>query len=1055
MSDVKVVSKDTLKKLREEGARGGGMGVALNQRTKKSKSQIVQKKGLRKRRQNSMFDSNSRLSRMSVRTGDDTSNLFAKRGVNMSRKSGMADANLQLSGETYDGMLDQFNTDDGAEATLPDLRDLMEAWAKTDYDSFSQFRAQFDIMKLQSTIVQWYITHPKDRLHIDKIMVECSEKHGENKTLPPRIMQQYNKVRTIGKEYKNLQDLIEKSEEGSDEAHKELEKFLVYYRKYTKPIALLNCIIRDYRKTLNEKSEVECLWLLEMMFHWIYIYIDEDFRTSEILSQTRKFVEQFDVNAGTYHDNSISDEEGKKVINLMDIVDLGHAAFDRFPSWRNLQPETDYNSKTMQVLADFSQREIADILHDFILEAFQSIRCKELIDKKWDKNKAMAPSITTLTDIFNNLNHWVKKELLEAESLEMRNQLMEKFIKIMKGWIWPKNDKIPNYHGAMAIHTALRSDPIFKLKDAWKRLKPSTASTFEKINNIFKNDSGQPYYKRLRYQMEQNPGVLFMGVTQSDLTFLYDSMKSKKKRADQNSDVGVSEDEDIRLKTHGNIFNVIYRVRKAQMYIIRQDSNGIASGLLSVRGESAPLKEAKTMAKILEKVENQGDKRVVGNMRPEEKRKLNIARRLKYEMGEAMKWGEVEFYEAMQTQRTQDREDAKPGCLTKFMECFPSEVYLVLLSFITMAEVGFNVYVLSIWVRNSETFWVLFTISCIGMRLFTQLGVVYATDYTMHLDEEAKEEISGQRKNTFYGKAFTIFTVILGLGVPRAAIRLWKENTSEELEVDETITTKTSNSKLEFSRLHAAQMFESLPLMYLQIYFLNWKSNISGDQFWLVGASIFFSILNVSIRFGQIVRAQLESFFRYQKKESQLVLVVWGLVASDLWLRPAGPLLCAVDSQEDDMLLASCYAGLVVFFSLFYCIYDFYQHSQQRASVDSLEMSFDPTIERDEEDPNEHNEKKKRGFRLYDMGMILFRVFFMSFTMTPHFVYTDTEYLPQFWVVEQSIRIITTLITVLFLTRWYVSWVVGCTCMALLHVGFLYYFIGELTQYNEMKKSAD
>ena len=96
-------------------------------------------------------------------------------------------------------------------------------------------------------------------------------------------------------------------------------------------------------------------------------------------------------------------------------------------------------------------------------------------------------------------------------------------------------------------------------------LKPSTASTFEKINNIFKNDTGQPYYKRLRYQMEQNPGILFMGVTQSDLTFLYDSMKSKKKRTDQNSDVGVSEGEDIRLKTHENIFNVIYKVRKSQM----------------------------------------------------------------------------------------------------------------------------------------------------------------------------------------------------------------------------------------------------------------------------------------------------------------------------------------------------------------------------------------------------------------------------------------------------------------------------------------------------------
>ena len=93
----------------------------------------------------------------------------------MSRKSGMGDANLQLSGETYDGMLDQFNTDDGAMATIQDLRELMEAWAKTDYDNFSQFRAQFDIMKLQSTIVQWYITHPKDRLSIDKIMVECSE----------------------------------------------------------------------------------------------------------------------------------------------------------------------------------------------------------------------------------------------------------------------------------------------------------------------------------------------------------------------------------------------------------------------------------------------------------------------------------------------------------------------------------------------------------------------------------------------------------------------------------------------------------------------------------------------------------------------------------------------------------------------------------------------------------------------------------------------------------------------------------------------------------------
>jgi len=1054
MSDVKVVSKEHLQMLREENAHGGGMGVALNQRAKKSKSQIVSKKGLRKRRQNSMFDSQSRLSRMSLRSGDDTSNLFAKRGVNMSRKSGMGDANLQLSGETYDGMLDQFNTDDGAMATIQDLRELMEAWAKTDYDNFSQFRAQFDIMKLQSTIVQWYITHPKDRLSIDKIMVECSEKHGENKTLPPRIMQQYNKVRTIGKEYKNLQDLIKKSEEGSDEAHKEIEKFLVYYRKYTKPIALLNCIIRDYRKTLNEKKEVECLWLLEMMFHWIYIYIDEDFRTSEILSQTRKFVEQFDVNAGTYHSNSISAEEGKKVINLMDIVDLGHAAFDRFPSWRNLQAETDYNNKTMQVLQDFGQREIADILHDFMLEAFQSIRCKELIDKKWDKNKAMAPSITTLTDIFNNLNHWVKKELLQAESLEMRMQLMEKFIKIMKGWIWPKNDKIPNYHGAMAIHTALRSDPIFKLKDAWKLLKPSTASTFEKINNIFKNDTGQPYYKRLRYQMEQNPGILFMGVTQSDLTFLYDSLKSKKKRTDQNNDVGVSEGEDISLKTHATIFNVIYKVRKSQMYIIRQDGSGIASGLLSVRDSESGLKQAKTMAKILEKVENQGDKRVVGNMRPEEKRKLNIARRLKYEMGEAMKWDEIEFYNTMQEQRAKDREDAKPGCLTKFMECFPSEVYLLILSFITMAEIGFNLYVLSIWVNNKETFWVLFTISCIGMRLLTQLGVVYATDYTMHLDEEAKEEISGQRKNTFYGKAFTIFMVVLGLGVPRAAIRLWKENTSDELEVDETITTKTSNSKLEFARLHTAQMFESLPLMYLQGYFLNWKADIGANDSIIVAVSIFLSVLNVSIRFGQIVRAQLESFFRYQKKESQLVVVVWLLVASDLVVRPAGPLLCAVDAQGGNMTLATGYAGLIVFFSFLYSIMDFNQYLQQRESVDNLEISIEP-MENDEEDQNENSGKKKKGFRLYDMGQIIFRVFFMGFTMTPHFVYTDSEYLPQFWVVEQSIRIMTSLITVLFLTRWFVAWVFTVTVASFIHVGLLYYFIRELTQYNQMKKYAD
>ena len=74
------------------------------------------------------------------------------------------------------------------------------------------------------------------KIYFQNLCIFFFEKHGENKTLPPRIMQQYNKVRTIGKEYKNLQDLIEKSEEGSDEAHKEIEKFLVYYRKYTKPM---------------------------------------------------------------------------------------------------------------------------------------------------------------------------------------------------------------------------------------------------------------------------------------------------------------------------------------------------------------------------------------------------------------------------------------------------------------------------------------------------------------------------------------------------------------------------------------------------------------------------------------------------------------------------------------------------------------------------------------------------------------------------------------------------------------------------------------------------
>ncbi|KAB0376898.1 hypothetical protein FD755_011342, partial [Muntiacus reevesi] len=132
----------------------------------------------------------------------------------------------------------------------------------------------------------------------------------------------------------------------------------------------------------------------------------------------------------------------------------------------------------------------------------------ELSSCGWNKKEkySSAPNAVAFTRRFNHVSFWVVREILHAQTLKIRAEVLSHYIKTAK-----KLYELNNLHALMAVVSGLQSAPIFRLTKTWALLSRKDKTTFEKLEYVMSKEDN---YKRLRdyiSSLKMTPCIPYLG----------------------------------------------------------------------------------------------------------------------------------------------------------------------------------------------------------------------------------------------------------------------------------------------------------------------------------------------------------------------------------------------------------------------------------------------------------------------------------------------------------------------------------------------------------------
>ncbi|XP_066548589.1 ras-specific guanine nucleotide-releasing factor RalGPS2 isoform X2 [Amia ocellicauda] len=186
---------------------------------------------------------------------------------------------------------------------------------------------------------------------------------------------------------------------------------------------------------------------------------------------------------------------------------------------------------------------------------FKSIQPEELSSCGWNKKEkhSSAPNAVEFTRRFNQVSFWVVREILHAQTLKIRAEVLSHYIKTGK-----KLAELNNLHALMAVVSGLQSAPIFRLTKTWALLSRKDKLTFEKLEFMMSKEDN---YKRLRdyiSSLSMTPCIPYLGMYLSDLTYIDSAYPS----------TGSIMDNEPRSNLMNNILRIISDLQRSCQYDI-------------------------------------------------------------------------------------------------------------------------------------------------------------------------------------------------------------------------------------------------------------------------------------------------------------------------------------------------------------------------------------------------------------------------------------------------------------------------------------------------------
>ncbi|XP_067868522.1 ras-specific guanine nucleotide-releasing factor RalGPS1 isoform X2 [Heterodontus francisci] len=171
---------------------------------------------------------------------------------------------------------------------------------------------------------------------------------------------------------------------------------------------------------------------------------------------------------------------------------------------------------------------------------FKAIQPEELASCGWNKKDKhiLAPNIVAFTRRFNQVSFWIVREILTAQTLKIRAEILSHFIKLAKKLL-----ELNNLHSLMAVVSGLQSAPIFRLSKTWALVSRKDKAMFEKLDYLVTKEDN---YKRMREfisSLRMVPCIPYLGIYLLDLIYIdsaypaSDSIMENEQRSNQMNNI--------------------------------------------------------------------------------------------------------------------------------------------------------------------------------------------------------------------------------------------------------------------------------------------------------------------------------------------------------------------------------------------------------------------------------------------------------------------------------------------------------------------------------------
>ncbi|XP_066499785.1 ras-specific guanine nucleotide-releasing factor RalGPS1 isoform X1 [Hoplias malabaricus] len=183
---------------------------------------------------------------------------------------------------------------------------------------------------------------------------------------------------------------------------------------------------------------------------------------------------------------------------------------------RSLDSAKSYDAVVFDVLK-VTPEEFAGQITLMDVPVFKAIQPEELASCGWNKKEkhSLAPNVVAFTRRFNQVSFWAVREILTAQTLKIRAEILGHFIKIAKKLL-----ELNNLHSLVSVVSALQSAPIFRLSKTWALISRKDKATFEKLDFLTSKEENYTRMREYIRSLKMVPCIPYLGIYLFDMTYI-------------------------------------------------------------------------------------------------------------------------------------------------------------------------------------------------------------------------------------------------------------------------------------------------------------------------------------------------------------------------------------------------------------------------------------------------------------------------------------------------------------------------------------------------------